>query len=89
MDAPSRGSCTQKIPRTLANGELTMYLFWRAVRKCTGQKNPQRATGRGLGLPHCGETASFMLRELHRLSQEVMMQHGSSREKRKCLLESS
>ena len=25
MDAPSRGSCTQKIPRTLANGELTMY----------------------------------------------------------------
>ncbi len=59
------------------------------VRKCTGQKNPQRATGRGLGLPHCGETASFILRELHRLSQEVMMQHGSSREKRKCLLESS
>ena len=26
MDAPSRGSCTPKIPRTLANGELTMYL---------------------------------------------------------------
>ena len=25
MDAPSRGSCTPKIPRTLANGELTMY----------------------------------------------------------------
>ena len=25
MGAPSRGSCTQKIPRTLANGELTMY----------------------------------------------------------------
>ena len=29
MDAPSRGSCTQKIPRTLANGELTMYLFFK------------------------------------------------------------
>ena len=28
MDAPSRGSCTQKIPRTLANGELTMYLIY-------------------------------------------------------------
>ena len=28
MDAPSRGSCTQKIPRTLANGELTMYLIF-------------------------------------------------------------
>ena len=27
MDAPSRGSCTQKIPRTLANGELTMYSY--------------------------------------------------------------
>ena len=27
MNAPSRGSCTPKIPRTLANGELTMYLF--------------------------------------------------------------
>ena len=26
MDAPSRGSCTPKIPRTLANGELTMYI---------------------------------------------------------------
>lgn len=26
MGAPSRGSCTPKIPRTLANGELTMYL---------------------------------------------------------------
>ena len=25
MDALSRGSCTPKIPRTLANGELTMY----------------------------------------------------------------
>ncbi len=25
MGAPSRGSCTPKIPRTLANGELTMY----------------------------------------------------------------
>ena len=29
MDAPSRGSCTQKIPRTLANGELTMYIPFR------------------------------------------------------------
>ena len=29
MDAPSRGSCTPKIPRTLANGELTMYLFFK------------------------------------------------------------
>ena len=32
MDAPSRGSCTPKIPRTLANGELTMY----TVRWCQG-----------------------------------------------------
>ena len=32
MDALSRGSCTPKIPRTLANGELTMYLLQLLVR---------------------------------------------------------
>ena len=38
MDAPSRGSCTPKIPRTLANGELTMY--YRSVAQ--GEMIPMR-----------------------------------------------
>lgn len=31
MGTPSSGSCTQKISRTLANGELTMYSAMRLV----------------------------------------------------------
>ena len=31
MGAPSSGSCTPKISRTLANGELTMYSAMRLV----------------------------------------------------------
>ena len=59
MDAPSRGSCTPKIPRTLANGELTMYLF---VKTCVQQVKPSR---------HDASLPKFVLDELPR--QQIVL----------------